>query len=798
MLSLRARPWAALWTHGGLALAMAAGLLVLLLCVEQTAVDPGLPEAERLVVLDFRSHAPQRATDWHAASPVFFGPALKARGVPLQHLARTQAQDFTLRVPGGARLTQLLLADADVVPLMGLRALAGDLQASLQQPEAVAIDTDLLRMLWGDLQPAQALGRTLQARGRVHTVRAVYAPFGTRHPLFGHALMAGMDSTAQRATRDELEAVFRVNGRVFARLQPGSDASQVGDWMQAAFRASPGYAQLPADWTTGREAASFRALTWQEARVEGGDNAQRWALLSALGAASLLLLMLAALNAANLHAATLLQRRRETAVRRSLGASPARLLALWGAEGALGQVLATAAALLLAWWLAPGLVGWLGLPPQTVLFEALPGPAWIVMLLAPVLLWPLVAAVPALLALRAVPAQALQGRTASEGPGGRRLRQGLLTLQLCGAALLLAVTVVLAVQHRHLQTMDHGYRMEGRLLLDVWAEPGELPRLLPVVDALKADARVKGWAFSTRVPGGGWGGQTEQVKRGGDAQGTPMGITRVSSGFFAAYGMRVLAGQLQDLPQGETPVVLDAHAVRRLGFASPQAAVGAQLQAGGDLLQPGQAERRVVAVVADVKLESARTAARPQLFVLSADPQPFLTVHTDDPAAVRDTVAALWKRLDLPFYYRFDDVAEQRRIAYQVEALLAGLLAALAVLALLVAAVGAYALMTDTLRRRRTELVLRRLHGAGAAAVARRVLRESAWPLLLALALALPLAGLLAGAFLADFVDRASPIVGIGLPLLVAGAFTVLAVLLASAGQLRQALALRPVEALHA
>lgn len=45
--------------------------------------------------------------------------------------------------------------------------------------------------------------------------------------------------------------------------------------------------------------------------------------------------------------------------------------------------------------------------------------------------------------------------------------------------------------------------------------------------------------------------------------------------------------------------------------------MGALLTGGGDLGQPGTAPRRVVAVVAEVKLESAVDEARPQGFLLS-------------------------------------------------------------------------------------------------------------------------------------------------------------------------------------
>ncbi|NHX22156.1 hypothetical protein, partial [Escherichia coli] len=71
-------------------------------------------------------------------------------------------------------------------------------------------------------------------------------------------------------------------------------------------------------------------------------------------------------------------------------------------------------------------------------------------------------------------------------------------------------------------------------------------------------------------------------------------------------------------------------------------------------------------------------------------------------------------------------------MVYRQEEQLRQVLSVVALLAVGVAMLGAYALVADTLRRRRTELVLRRLHGASHADIAVEVAREFRGPLLLA------------------------------------------------------------------
>jgi predicted lysophospholipase L1 biosynthesis ABC-type transport system permease subunit len=114
--------------------------------------------------------------------------------------------------------------------------------------------------------------------------------------------------------------------------------------------------------------------------------------------------------------------------------------------------------------------------------------------------------------------------------------------------------------------------------------------------------------------------------------------------------------------------------------------------------------------------------------------------------------------------------------------------------ALGLAAVGLYALAAYTLRRREREIVLRKLHGAGHAAVAQLLFKEFGAVVGLACAVALPLAAWLQQRYLSEFVERAPmgawPMVIAVLALVTVTALAVLRHLLA-------AFRLRPAQALQ-
>lgn len=786
------RPWGAWIAPAALALALAAALLVAWLAQTLASPDPSIPEPERIVLLDFKGNPPGQPTPWFTASPVFFGPALKRMGVPLQDVARVSEESFTLRNRAGLpQRATLLVADPALVPLFGIKALHGDVAATLQRRDAVAITERLAQQLWGDQPPAQALGRSLPLLdGRAFVVGAVLPTPDPRSPLPMLELLAGYDSQANSRTPEQQEWPFMINGRVFARLGPGVTADQVGPWMRAAALANPGISQLPPEWTRGREAAFFRGLPLLQLPFAGEAGELRWQRVQALGAAAALLLLLAAINGANLRAAELLRRQAETALRRSVGARRRDLLLLWLAEALGPALLAAGVAVLLSWWLGPWLAQWLGvwlpdLPPWPLLAATVG---------VSVLLSVLQMLLPAPLALRQTPARALQARTAGEGPWGRRLRQGLLSLQLLGALLLVALSGVLMQQHTHLLRADRGYAPEHRLVLDGLAD-GEPPTAL--IEALTHLPQVRDWAWGDSLPTG--MGPKDYLSGfiGPSGQQHTLRSNAVAPRFFRVWGMRVLAGDPLTGAQGDARVVLDAQAARLLGFASPAAAVGQWVRGGGAFMQAGTDAYRVAAVVDDLRFEAGQLPAQPKLFVLRDEAFGLLTLHASDDAALEAAVLQTWQRLSPDRLLQVDLASRQRAAACAEEQRLTGLLLVVAALALAVAAMGTQALMTDTLRRRRREIVLLRLHGAPSGAIAHALLREFLPPLCVAAVLALPLAAWLGWHYLAGYADRVALLPGLGVPLLAALAVILPVLLLTLAQQLRTALSIQPVEALE-
>ncbi|HEY6642441.1 FtsX-like permease family protein [Povalibacter sp.] len=803
--NLKTRRSHALIAASGLALAMAACALVAMTAIALRATDPATTDPDRIVLLDFKGNLPDQQNAWFIASPLAFGPMLKQSGAPLDHISRVAGSGMEIRHEGRQWPAYLLVADTDAVPLLGLTPLHGDLNAALTRRDGIAITVDVVQTLWGDLSPAEAVGKRIEGRGEegefnAFTVMAVLPNTDPRSPLFnpnpwigGAMAMVGFDSPAS-VPREHQEAIYAVNGQVFARLRDGTSAAEIGAWMREAFVANPRYAQIPAEWKTNREAAFFRALPLSDLPFKGRTNERRWTVLRAAAIASVLMLLLATFNCMNLQTAHLLQRQRETALRRSIGATGAQLLMLWTMEAFIVIALSAVLAMVLAWWMAPAFAALLQLPPGFVL-GPVPGSVLGGLAITVLLLLPLVVAFPAWRALRNPPAPGLQGRTASEGPWGRRVRQSLLCLQFGGAIVLCAMAGILAAQQFHLMHADRGFETRNRVWLMIHANPERLPDLSEFLSALGRHPDILDWASTDNAAGLPTDGITDlHVSRSQHKQ--VLRVISVSPGFFATLGVRILAGTPR-AGSGETNIVIDEKAASALGFASAQNAVGEIIRGGGDFLQEGSEERRIVAVVNDYKMESARDASMPKGFIVTDQPLWDIMIHGKNAATLAQTVGEIWRESGPPLDYDVWTLDQSLAWTYRQEGALAMLLGALSFLAVCVAMLGAYTLVADSLRRRRMELVLHRLHGASDAAIMRQAASEVAVPFLIALLIGLPIAVWLGLLYLSGFVDRLDPTTGIALPIVGAVIATLAITTLAVLRHLRRAASWQPIEALR-
>lgn len=556
------------------------------------------------------------------------------------------------------------------------------------------------------------------------------------------------------------EAAARGNHflNVVARLKPGVTLEAANSDIGAiARRLAEQYPETNRDF-------SAAAVVPMREQVLGNTRVQVIALMTASAA----IVLIACANLASLLLARASARRGEYAVRLSLGASRGRLAR---------QVLVEALCLSMA----GGVLG-LAIPVLTTTFVERIVPVGLQAFTVSLMDWRLLAFAGALSIVTGVLfslGPALQSAHAStagvlqqyaRGYGGRRsrtMRDGLVVLQVAATLVLLVAAGLMLRTLANLNAVDRGFDANNVLtmvvpLMPKYAEPARRP---PFYDSILAGVRalpgVRGAAFGSALPF-----QSIGFTRGFTIEGRPREpgddpdvLFRIGTAdYLQTLRVTLLEGRLLDARDGaDAPrsIVVNETLVRR--YLPGQSALGRQLR-----FAPNEPLFTVVGVVKDVLERGFQMGAKPGVYVTAAQgPRFFPTVNLmvrvdNDPLGHAPAVQRIIRAVDP------DQPVRLIRPMTEVIALTVGdrrqqttLLVVFGMLALVIASLGLYGLLAQTVSARGREIGIRIALGATSRSVMAMVMSRG---------VGLTGAGVGIGAVLAWSVTRAmeSLLYGVG------------------------------------
>jgi putative ABC transport system permease protein len=483
----------------------------------------------------------------------------------------------------------------------------------------------------------------------------------------------------------------------------------------------------------------------------------RPSLIALQGAVSLVLLIACA-NVANLLLARATDRRKEIALRSALGAGRGRIVRELLAEGvvlaSLGGVLGVALGL----WGVRGLVALApGGLPRLDGDVRLDGAVLAFSLALSLLTGITIGLVPALLALRTDLSSVLKEGGRSAGSGRRRLREGLVVSEVALALVLLVGAGLLVESLRRMSAVEPGFRPERLLTLSFRLPPTKYPEGEPVaaffrtaiariraVPGVEAAALVRAVPLTGNFAEGGYLVEGRPEPEPGKVPQTQINI--VTPEYFRTMGIPLREGRdFTDHDDADAPrVVVVNETLARVAWPG-ESPLGRRLRPQGsdDWLS-------VIGVVGDVK--HRRLSEPPQAQVYTAhyqDPKIFACVvarTAGPPLAVADGVrAAIWSvDKDQPVWsvVPMEQVLEN---ALGRTRFLLWLFGAFAAVALLLAAIGIYGVLSYAVAQRTQEIGIRIALGARAAQVLRLVVGQGMALVLGAIVLGLAAAAVLSG-----------------------------------------------------
>lgn len=562
--------------------------------------------------------------------------ALRDTGVFAEVAAYHGPAPFVLERPDGARERVWgQLATPDYFGVLGARPFIGRVFGADERTPGTARSVVLSHRLWQGRFGADpgAVGRTIRVNGQAVTILGVAAPgFLGASPTTAAADL-WMPTTAPIEAAPELrqlEAPLAAAFELLGRLEAGRESAEAEQMLDARIR------QLEAAYgDPGRDSGEVRARLLNGGRMMPlRDEDLPKAIGLPLLLASLVLLMACA-SVATMVLARSAARRREFAVRLSLGAGPGRVLRQLATESLLLTLLGTAASVPVALGLLAYFAAVTPLLPGYGHFEARLdwGAVGLCGLLAAAFTV-LFGLAPARRAGRGDISAGLKPHSASAPSGRRRvtLRNLLVFQQVAISVLLLLLTSFVVVGWHRSAGVDVGYRPEGL----------HLARLDPVRDGLGPEgARMVIERLVTSL------GSTPGIGDVAIAQSLPpamsmrdamlstkadfisgagalgaVRVDRVGAGFFAAIGTRVLAGrEFTAADEADEARVLVVNRV----LASRLAPQGDPV---GQTMEIDEAAWTIVGVVADIRSAFPLAQTPPQAF-RPASPEGFASPARD-------------------------------------------------------------------------------------------------------------------------------------------------------------------------
>jgi len=575
---------------------------------------------------------------------------------------------------------------------------------------------------------------------------------------------------------------------LMGRLKPGVTIAQAEADLSVIAR------ELEKSYPQANEGTKVQVVTQREGRVNDAFPVMRLSSLMALAVVGLVLLI-ACVNVANLLLARGAARAREIGIRLSLGAGRGRIVRQLLTESMLLSLLGGALGLLLAYWGADLLNA--TIPPMPYVVDLSFAPDRLTLFWATgvsLLTSVIFGLAPALSASRADLVAVVKGDVGSSSRARRlSLRNLLIVAQLAVSVVVLVCAGLFLRSLRNAQTADLGFNFENLVsmqldpdLLGYSVEEGkrfyaELARRVASLPGV-ASATV---AHITPLSDSGW--STGPLIKEGEAppppnQGLYVNYSSIGVRYFETMGTRLLLGRdftEHDGAGAPHVVIINRELARRL-YGGAENAVGKRFH----LADAGSPPFEIVGVAADGKYRNLYEDPRPYLFLSHQQryyvSQATLTARAQSPGALQSVAEGMRReaqRLDsrLPV---FDlRMAEQHMSwAYWGPQLAGGLSFVSGLLAMALATMGLYGVMSYAVSRRTKEIGIRMALGAQPRDALRLIVRQGmllvvvglACGLALALALGRVLTSLLLGVGGADPLTFAGVIALLSLTALIA------------------------------
>lgn len=768
----------------GLAVGMACAILIFLYVGHELSYDRYHAQADRIYRVAFNDNA---------KTSLSVGPALLADFPEVQSHLRMHPTTGTWIMKYDDRVfyeRAVYWADDSLFDFFTLPLVQGDPETALVAPYTLVISEDTARRYFGDEDP---MGKTIVADNgfMLLTVTGVMKNMPTNthfHADFFISLASGFEEYGFWSQENWDSFFYYTYIMLGDGHSPADLAAKLPEFVDRhvgeQLRVRGGRYEFFLQPVTG-----IHLYSHLENEPGANTDVSYVYILSAMG---LFILVIVCINYVNLSTAQFAHRLREIGFRKILGASRPHLVRQCLGESVLLAAAALLIALLAVWLVSPWFDGLTGMPASAgfmghvLWWVALPAAAVFIGLLSggyPALRLSSFGAIPGLREGRPIE---------TDRAFSRKL---LVVVQFAISIALIIGTGVLFRQISYIQNKHLGFEKEQAIAIPSIAEVAY--KYQPWKDELLRYSGVADVSQGIYLPGltGNIGRiTTETAWRVDDPDKVKhdlQGII-VAAGYVETLGVELLAGRTFSGPlesRAESGnILLNETAVRLLGWDTLEEALGNQVEFGIGMIQT------VIGVVRDFHLRSLHLPIEPLAILYGRGQLIVVRVQPEDTKGTLNFMEEAWARHfpDFPFAFSFIDEDIDR--LYRAEQRIGYVFAVFALVGVLLACLGLFALVSYTVERRVREIGIRKALGASARRMLATLSAEFVGLVLLANVLAWPAAWVVMSRWLESFAYRIE--MGWGIFFLSGGAALLITVITIGYHVTRTALA-NPAEVLR-
>jgi len=740
----------------GLAIGFSACLLIALYVQHELSYDQFHQKADRIYRVDNELKFGDNHLDLAVTNPLF-GETAKAEFPQIEQTTRLRWYGSFLVKKGeiNIREDRVGWADSTLFEVFTLPMVHGNPKTALTEPNTIVITESVARKYFGK---TDVLGQVLTIDNSEHrTITGVIqdVPTNSHFPFTSFLPL--------------VENEYAIDGTwagsqswpTYLLLKPGTDAEalvpelnkmyerHLGPELKTILNKTLDEFESQGDYFR----ASLTKLTdihlrsRKSGELHGGGSMQYIYLFSVI---AVFILLIAIINFMNLTTARSANRAREVGIRKVMGSQKGNLIQQFITESFLTCLIAMVLSIAVTFSILP-------------LFNELTGKTFdlSILLSTPVILFLggltlgvglLAGSYPAFYLSAFQPVAVL--KTSKSGQVKKSFfRNALVVFQFSASVLLISGTLIVFLQMEYISNKDLGYNRKQLLSIHNTDQIGS--RIEPLKSSLSQISGVENLTVTGFLPVNYYRYSntffpTPTLDMNGSIS---MQQWVIDEDYLATMGMELVEGRnFLEGKTDSTSVILNESAAKFLGHED---ILERKLYRIIDEDTKTITEYRIVGIVKDFNFSSLREKVEPLVFVNGSDPGGMtLKINAADIPGLLSKVEADWKSQipDLPFEYSFMDADFDQ--LYQSERQSAKLITIFASLSIFISCLGLFGLATYMAEQRTKEVGIRKVLGASAAGITTLLSKDFIKLVLLAVAIATPLAYFLTGQWLQDFAYR--------------------------------------------